>query len=57
LNGPFSTLWVTELSARVIVKDDVKGTSKEVMMAYFKKQPMAILDVMKKPSQMFSQCG
>jgi len=47
----------TELSARVIVKDDVKGTSKEVMVAYFKKQSMAILDVTKKPSQMFSQCG
>jgi len=25
-----------ELSARVIVKDDVKGTSKKAMMAYFK---------------------
>jgi hypothetical protein len=47
----------TELSARVIVEDDVKGTSKKAMMAYFKKQSMAILDVTKKPSQMFSQCG
>jgi len=47
----------TELSARVIVKDDVKGTSKKAMMAYFKKQSMAILGVKKKPSQMFSQCG
>jgi len=27
----------TELSARVIVKDGVKGTSKKAMMAYFKK--------------------
>jgi len=25
----------TELSARVIVEDDVKGTSKKAMMAYF----------------------
>jgi hypothetical protein len=58
LNGPFSTLWITqELSSRVTVKDDVKGTSKEVMMAYFKKQSMAILDVTKKPPQMFRQCG
>jgi len=47
----------TELSARVIVKDDVKGTSKKVVMAYFKKQSIAILYVTKKPSQMFSQCG
>jgi len=47
----------TELNARVIVKDDVKGTSKVVMMAYFKKQSMAILDVTENPSQMFSQCG
>jgi hypothetical protein len=39
----------TELSATVIVKDDVKGTSKKAMMAYFKKQSMAILDVTKKP--------
>ena len=46
----------TELSARVIVKDDVKGTSKKEMMAYFKKQSMAILDVTNKPSQKFSQC-
>jgi hypothetical protein len=44
----------TELSARVIVKDDVKGTSKKAIMAYFKKQSMAILDVTKKPSQILA---
>ena len=53
----FNFMCNTELNARVIVKDDVKGTSKVVMMAYFKKQSMAILDVTENPSQMFSQCG
>lgn len=53
----FNFVGNTELSARVIVKDDVKGTSKKAMIAYFKKQSMAILGVKKKPSQMFSQCG
>ena len=47
----------TDLSARVIVKDDVEWTSKKAMMVYFKKQSMAILDVTKKPSQMSSHCG
>lgn len=45
-----------ELGVRVIVKDDVNGTSKKAMMAYFKKQSMEILHVTKKPSQMLSQC-
>ena len=53
----FNFMCYTELSARVIVKDNVKGTSKKAMVAYFKKQSMAILDVTKKPSQMFNQCG
>jgi hypothetical protein len=47
----------TELSARVIVKDDVKGTSKKAMMAYFKKQLMAILGVKKSPRKCSASVG